>query len=118
MPNVSVFAYRFHRGDCSKLRGAFAEDIDSANYAMPACREVAMQVQSAHKTYDRGSCMGIIETLRFTSSMLDLCIPNAVTNGQMVRAVIKYIDDRPTRMHENFKALAIEALRAAWPCKK
>jgi Rap1a immunity proteins len=97
---------------------SFAEDIDSANYAMPACREVAMQVQSAPKTYARGSCMGIIETLRFTGSMLELCIPNAVTNGQMVRVVVKYIDDRPARMHENFKALAIEALRAAWPCEK
>jgi Rap1a immunity proteins len=97
---------------------SFAEDIDSANYAMPACREVAMQVQSAPKTYARGSCMGIIETLRFTGSMLELCMPNAVTNGQMVRVVVKYIDDRPARMHENFKALAIEALRAAWPCEK
>jgi hypothetical protein len=64
------------------------------------------------------AAVGIVETLRFTGSMLELCIPNAVTNGQMVRVVVKYIEDRPARMHENFKALAVEALRAAWPCKK
>jgi hypothetical protein len=79
--------------------GSFAEDIDSANYAMPACREVAMQVQSAQKTYDRGNCMGIVETLRFRGSMLELCIPNAVTNGQMVRVVmVRYVDLIPKKI--------------------
>jgi hypothetical protein len=30
--------------------------------------------------------------------------------------VIKYIDERPERMNENFKKLAIEAIHDAWPC--
>jgi hypothetical protein len=44
-------------------------------------------------------------------------VPIAALNGYHL-AVVKYIDDRPARMHENFKVLAIEALRAAWPCEK
>jgi hypothetical protein len=35
----------------------------------------------------------------------------------MVRVVIAYIEARPSRMHENFDLLALEALRTTWPCK-
>jgi hypothetical protein len=35
----------------------------------------------------------------------------------MVLVVVKYIDERPERMHERFTKLAYEALKAAWPCK-
>src|SRR4029453_4871755 len=30
---------------------------------------------------------------------------------------VQYIDARPARMHEDFRILAAEAMRAAWPCK-
>ena len=59
--------------------------------------------------------MGIVSTLRDVSS--DVCAPDSVTNFQIVRVVVKYIDDRPARQHENFRELAREALRAAWPCR-
>jgi Rap1a immunity proteins len=45
------------------------------------------------------------------------CPPKGVTSGQALRVVVTYIDAIPARMHENFKYLAVEALRAAWPCK-
>jgi hypothetical protein len=35
-----------------------------------------------------------------------------------VAVVIKYIEARPERMHERFGDLALEALTAAWPCKR
>jgi Rap1a immunity proteins len=46
------------------------------------------------------------------------CLPNGVTQGQMVRVVAYYIDARPARQHEDFTQLTIEALRAAWPCRR
>ena len=91
------------------------EDVFSANAAMPGCREA--ENYNSPNIYKRGLCMGVISTL------LDLddptiCLPSGVTNFQAVRVVVKYIDARPATLHENFKALAGEALRAAWPCKK
>jgi Ssp1 endopeptidase immunity protein Rap1a len=90
------------------------EDVFSANAAMPGCREA--ENYHSPNIYKRGLCMGIVSTL------LDLdpkiCLPPSVTNFQAVRVVVKYIDARPARLHESFKALAGEALRAAWPCKK
>lgn len=47
-----------------------------------------------------------------------VCAPGAVTKGQALKVVVQYIDQRPARMHEDFMKLAVEALQAAWPCKK
>jgi hypothetical protein len=40
------------------------------------------------------------------------------TLNQQVKVVISYIEARPARMHEPFRDLALEALRAAWPCSQ
>jgi hypothetical protein len=98
----------------ASCKASFAEDVFSANAAMPGCREA--ENYNSPNIYKRGLCMGIVSTL------LDLdpkiCLPPSVTNFQAVRVVVKYIDARPARLHESFKVLAGEALRAAWPCKK
>jgi uncharacterized protein (DUF433 family) len=41
-----------------------------------------------------------------------------VTTDQAVAVVVKYIEARPERMHEQFGDLTFEALTAAWPCKR
>jgi Rap1a immunity proteins len=48
---------------------------------------------------------------------LPFCIPDEVTRGQVVRVVIKYIDQHPEQTHELFGFLAYDALKEAWPCK-
>jgi hypothetical protein len=53
------------------------------------------------------------------ASLAVLCIdaPSGVTNGQMVRVVVRHIEAQPARMHQAFSHLALDALRDAWPCK-
>jgi hypothetical protein len=60
-------------------------------------------------------CIGIIDGLKYAAS--GVCAPPDATLKQAVSIVVDYIDSRPERMHEYFNALALEALRAAWPCK-
>jgi hypothetical protein len=68
---------------------------------------------------DQGICTGIIDTIGLMGVAFHrVCLPNGVTTRQAVAVVVQYIDKRPARMHEAFKILAIEALAAAWPCKK
>lgn len=93
--------------------GATGENIDSANYIMPGCR--AFIAKNQDDPFKKGLCIGILETLAGTTS--DVCHPAGTTVGQTIRVVVKYIDDRPARLNESFRALAYEALRAAWPCK-
>jgi Rap1a immunity proteins len=94
---------------------AFAEqDKQSANYMMPGCRGILADSQS--DLYLQGFCGGLVVGIFFMSG--NKCSPRGVTNGQLFRVVVEYIDARPARMHEDFKELAFEAMRAAWPCRR
>jgi hypothetical protein len=96
---------------------AYADpDLQSANYQMPACRKYAMEDYSS--AFESGHCVGSIDALMSVSPVLGFCLPPTATTGQGVRVVVHYIDGRPERLHQNFIALAIEALRAAWPCQR
>jgi len=96
---------------------AFAEDTTSANYVMAGCR--AFLLPKIPHDYNlsliAGVCAGIVSGINYAAA--DVCPPKGVTSVQSVRIVVNYIDGRPARLNENFNALALEALRAAWPCK-
>jgi Rap1a immunity proteins len=62
----------------------------------------------------RGYCLGLVMgALRYAPGV---CHPQGVTGEQFVRVAVQYIDSQPGRMHEDFVALAIEAVRKTWPC--
>jgi Rap1a immunity proteins len=93
----------------------FAADIKSANIMMPHCHDALSD--GVGDRFAAGMCLGMIvgiEYLRKGGS----CAPEGITQGQMLRVVVQYIDARPARLHEDFKLLALEALNAAWPCKR
>jgi hypothetical protein len=94
---------------------AFAGDIHSANDVMPGCRALSSSHVPGELYFDVGYCAGLIDGLVFGNS--DVCPPADATHEQGLRVVVKYIDDRPARLHEEFYKLALEALRAAFPCK-
>lgn len=98
---------------------AFAEaDLNSADYIMPGCRALLEPdlPKDMNVKFLSAQCGAIISRLVYASSS-NICPPNAVTREQSARVVVKYIDDLPMRLHERFFALALEALRVAWPCK-
>ena len=96
-----------------------AEDLSSANYLLRDCK---VSIEHPNPTFAQGYCMGIVQGLTFMarSSETWTCVetPAGVSNAQLVRVVVRYIEARPSRMHERFSALALEALLDAWPCKK
>ena len=88
---------------------AFAEeDTTSANYLMPGCRNLLTENNSS-------VCAGLVSALFYMS--VDTCPPAGVTRAKINRVVVQYIASRPARMQEDFKDLALEAMKAAWPCK-
>lgn len=68
------------------------------------------------EAYLAGTCHGMLRAL-LTIDVVT-CAPNGSTQGQTVRVVLQYIEAHPARQHENFLILAVEALRAAWPCRR
>jgi Rap1a immunity proteins len=104
------------------VTAAVAEpDLNSANYLLPFCRGFGDLKSSV--PFEQGRCAGIVSGIAYMGSAVEassrvcLDIQATVTSGQDVKVVVAYIDARPARLHEPFARLALEALRAAWPCK-
>ena len=45
------------------------------------------------------------------------CIPDAVTRFELVKVVVKYLDDNPKELHLGYAPLVYLALWDAYPCK-
>jgi hypothetical protein len=55
----------------------------------------------------------------FSRSHFGVCIPDDdAYSMQIIRVIVRYINERPERMHEHFELLALEALQQAWPCRR
>jgi hypothetical protein len=98
-------------------------DRKSANSMMPGCQQFVEPPKGEPTPVDfvrRGHCAGLVEGLTYAayaSGGRETCRPpSTVTNAQLVRVVLTYIERRPQRMHEDFRKLALEALHEAWPC--
>jgi hypothetical protein len=100
----------------------------SANEVMKGCRAFIAKTNPETESgrFLRGVCVGAVHTLSGTARSLQeagvealgICIPKGVPVNQQVRVVAAYIDARPNRLHEDFRALTLEAFKDAWPCKR
>ena len=94
----------------------------SADYVMPGCRDAASLItfSNAGKSEEQVSlmsfCAGIVVGLSFMGQPYGICVPAGTTSEQATGVVVQYIDGQPARVHEDFNHLAVEALRATWPC--
>jgi hypothetical protein len=89
---------------------------ESANYWLPFCRQAATGNFYQGDAFRNGGCMGIITGLLSLRGSVGVCVPQNSTLEQAVRVVVQFLDQHPARTNENFNALAIEAMRDAWPC--
>jgi hypothetical protein len=95
------------QGVASPFRG------DSAASIVPGCRS-STSADDSSRAFEEGVCIGLLKGLYYLST--GACIPPAVTMGEIARIVVRYVDDHPARQQEDFREIALEALRAAWPC--
>jgi len=94
----------------------------SADYVMPGCRDAASLITfsnaagSEEQVSLTSFCAGIVVGLSFMGQPYGICVPTGTTSQQAASIVVQYIDGQPARIHEDFNPLAVEALRANWPC--
>jgi hypothetical protein len=94
----------------------------SADYIMPGCRDAASLItfsnigESEEEVARLNFCKGIVVGLSFMGQPYGICVPAGTTSQQATSIVVQYIDGQPPRIHEDFNPLAVEALRANWPC--
>ena len=109
--------------------GCTSAQAASANEVLPACklylsvvdRHGAVSQSELPHLMDAGECLGAVYALLSVSHTLaeplSFCPPVDFEAEQGVRAVVAYIENRPWRVREDFTTLALEALRAKWPCQ-
>jgi hypothetical protein len=100
------------------MASAQNEDVSSTNHILPGCRQFVYGGEDAVNLFKAGDCVGTVTSASiFSRYFLKVaCIPDGVTYGQEVRVVLKYVEDRPERQNEPLLALAMEAIKGAWPC--
>jgi Rap1a immunity proteins len=112
-----------------------AEENISANYILPGCKHVPAMASTTPRldlatlNFKAAFCLGQVSAIAVVVPIVDApivvgplsrdhnwCIPDSVTRGQMVQVVVRWIEERPKRMHEAFVVLTMLALQDAWPC--
>src|SRR5262245_16926433 len=99
-----------------------ATDDTSANSVFLGCKSYAETERATVQLLQLGNfCSGVVHGLAYVGKALppevQSCVPPTSTTKQLARVVVRYIEARPQRMHEDFRNLTLEALHNSWPCK-
>ena len=113
---VRILAFAFGLTASSGLMAQAAPDATTANWVIDGCRNYLTESDAG--MFTQGVCAGRVNGLVWALDAVDFCTPSEANNKQIVRVVVRYIEQRPQRMHENFLSLTVEALKEAWPCRR
>ena len=97
-----------------------AEDATlSADQVLPACAAFIAEraPREIDEVFQAGRCIGLMQGLGYASQLLGVCPPDDVTEALRARVAVTYVEAHPERMHEDFRVLAVEAMKKTWPCK-
>ena len=102
----------------SNMSAALAQDAASAQAMLPHCM-AALKADTQSPT--GGRCMGIVATLSFVSRVLPdnlkFCHPNTATPAEIVQAISSFMDANPDAVGQDFRLIALAAMRNKWPCQ-
>lgn len=103
-----------------------ASDILTGNTFLAECGAVSPAVMPAAKfragaqgTYNMGQCWGYLSGFLHGYIMAptaDICIPDGVTNSQLMDALIMFLRDQPARRHQPIWDLTAAAMRRSFSC--
>jgi len=91
----------------------------SAQAMLPLCQA---GVNSTTSNPGGERCMGILSTLVFVSRVLPdnlkFCQPTGTTPRDMVEAIGAFIVANPEAAMQDFRLIALAAMRNRWPCQE
>jgi hypothetical protein len=99
--------------------GAHAQEPRSTKVILPHCMAgVAPDSQDVIG----GRCAGIVATLTFVSRVLPdnlkFCQPGVLPPEEVVKAIAKFAEANPDTADQDFRLVALAAMREAWPCQE
>ena len=88
---------------------------------LPRCQLVVRGPRTDREIVSAAYCVGAVSALVGVAPLLPpryrFCFPDDVTAGEAVQVVVAYLESNLTHLHEDFRQLAITAMRQAWPCR-
>ena len=88
---------------------------------LPRCQLVVRGPLTEREIASATYCVGAVSALIGVGSLLTpryrFCFPDDVTAGEAVQVVVAYLESNPSHLQEDFRPLAIAAMRQAWPCR-
>jgi hypothetical protein len=97
-------------------------DISSGSYFLRACNsflDTKVSVNDWHSYEEAGECFGSARMLIFLGRKgAGICSPEGVTVSQVARVIVKYLNDHPEKLHEDYRVLSVEALQKVWHYSK
>ena len=88
---------------------------------LPRCQLVVRGPRTDREIMSATYCVGAVSALigvdPFLAPRYRFCFPEDVTVGEAVQVVVAYLESSLSRLHEDFRQLAITAMRQAWPCR-
>jgi hypothetical protein len=99
---------------------AAQETITSVGFMLPHCK-LALNGKSKRVKWYEPVCYGEIDALAFVGTLLNsddrFCMPVVVAREEALRVVVRYLEAHPEAKNENFKIIALAAMKAEWPCQ-
>jgi hypothetical protein len=94
-------------------------EIRTAKAMLPHC---AAGLAPEAQDMAGGRCAGIMATLSFVSRVLPdnlkFCHPSATTPEQMLQVIASFVDANPDAGAQDFRLVALAAMRQKWPCQE
>jgi Rap1a immunity proteins len=99
-----------------ETRGA---EIRSTKAMLPHC---AAGLAADAQDIAGGRCAGIMATLSFVSRVLPdnlkFCHPSATSPEQMLQVIESFVESNPDAGAQDFRLVALAAMRQKWPCQE
>jgi len=94
-------------------------EIRSAKAMLPHC---AAGLAPDAQDIAGGRCAGIMATLSFVSRVLPdnlkFCHPSATSPEQMLQVIESFVESNPDAGAQDFRLVALAAMRQKWPCQE
>ena len=88
---------------------------------LPRCQLAVRGPRTDREIASATYCVGAVTALVGVGPLLlprqRFCVPDDVTAGEAVQVVVAYLESSLSRLDEDFRQLAIIAMRQAWPCR-
>jgi hypothetical protein len=99
--------------------GRAPQNTQSAQAMLPLC-QAGLNAPAANPGGER--CMGVLSTLTFVSRVLPdnlkFCQPTGTTPRDMVEAVTSFMTANADAVAQDFRLIALAAMRNKWPCQE